>query len=145
MCIVIVQLSGTHDFDLNLCYLRITCLDDQFVSICSVSMDGFSRKYLFRIISIGNIDWITSFSNWISFVFHSWWWRMVPLQWIADSEQRLSVRLCAEGFYPSFQSHYFWMSSVIWSLSLWESDMIGCHFDDRVTDAEFERTLFLVL
>ena len=28
------------------------------------------RKYLFRIISIGNIHEITSFSNWI-YVFHS--------------------------------------------------------------------------
>ena len=32
--------------------------------------DEFLRKYLFEIISIGNIHEITSFSNWI-YVFHS--------------------------------------------------------------------------
>ena len=38
------------------------------------------RKYLFRMISIGNIHGITSLLNWI-YVFHSWWWKMVPLLW----------------------------------------------------------------
>ena len=53
-----------------------------------------SRKYLSRIISIGNIPQSQVF--WIGyFAFHSWWWfRWYTYTRIIDSEKRLSVRLC---------------------------------------------------
>ena len=58
---------------------------------------------------------------------------------VADSEQRLSVRLCAEWTQlVRSNTHHFWMYII-------EHRIDELHFDDRAVDAVFEQTLSLVI
>ena len=58
---------------------------------------------------------------------------------VADSEQRLSVRLCAEWTQlVRSNTHHFWMYII-------DHRIDELHFDDRAVDAVFEQTLSLVI
>ena len=84
-----------------------------------------------------------SFSNWIRYAFHSWWWLCYGAtnsrQWAGAEREAL-----CEAVLSPFQSHTIFecalSSNGIPIPIRWWS-----HFDDRAVDAVFEQTLSLVI
>ena len=53
---------------------------------------------------------ITGFSNWI-YVFHSWWWTMVPLPWSPTVSRGWAWDSVRRRYSTRSNTHHFWMSS----------------------------------